>query len=191
MTSPHRNAAPHANAVVSSDEEELILVDLDDAEVGHLNKAAAHDGDGVLHRAFSLFLLDADGRVLLQQRAPSKRLWPGFWANSVCSHPRRGESMELATLRRLQQELGVAAELEFCYKFDYHARFGDLGSERELCWVYVGRVAGPVHPNRTEIAEVRWISPTDLDQELLDSPESFTPWLRMEWRELRERLLGT
>ena len=185
MTSPHRDA------VVSSDAEELILVDSSDNEVGFASKAVCHDGDGLLHRAFSVFLLDEDGRILLQRRAPGKRLWAGFWANSVCSHPRRGESMELATERRLAQELGTTVDLEFCFTFTYHAHFGSLGSEHELCWVYLGTV----HPesitfNRTEIDAVRWVSPQELDRELAEHPEHFTPWLHLEWERLRDRLLG-
>lgn len=185
MTSPSRDA------VVSSDAEELILVDSSDAEIGFASKAACHDGDGMLHRAFSVFLLDADGRILLQQRAPGKRLWAGFWANSVCSHPRRGESTELATERRLSEELGVAVDLEFCFTFTYHARFGELGAEHELCWVYLGAVdPASITFNRTEIAAVRWVSPADLDRELAEHPEHFTPWLHLEWERLRGRLVS-
>lgn len=182
--------AAHQHAVVSSESEELILVDLDDQAIGFMSKADAHDGQGVLHRAFSVFLQDADGRILLQQRAHGKRLWAGFWANSVCSHPRRGESMELATQRRMQEELGVAAELEFCFKFDYHAQFEDLGSERELCWVYLGTVdPDQVTHNRTEIADIRWVTPEELDAEIREHSEHFTPWLHIEWERLRDRLL--
>lgn len=184
MTSRHRDA------VVSSGAEELILVDAADREIGFDTKERCHDGDGILHRAFSVFLLDSDGRVLLQQRAAGKRLWAGFWANSVCSHPRRGESMAVATSRRLAEELGVSVDLEFCFTFTYHARFGSLGSEHELCWVYLGAVdPGSITFNRTEIDAVRWVSPAELDAELAEHPEHFTPWLHLEWDRLRERLL--
>lgn len=179
------------HSVVSSEAEEPILVDLDGTEVGFASKAEAHDGEGLLHRAFSVFLQDSDGRILLQQRASGKRLWAGFWANSVCSHPRRGESMELATARRLADELGVRVDLEFCFTFAYHARFGSLGSERELCDVYLGSVdAGAVQPNRTEIDAIEWISPPELDRQLAAHPERFTPWLHLEWEQLRGRLLA-
>ena len=88
------------NRVVSSESEELILVDAQDRPVGRSSKAAAHDGDGQLHRAFSVFLFNARGELLLQQRGREKRLWPGYWSNSCCSHPRIGESMEIATHER-------------------------------------------------------------------------------------------
>lgn len=174
----------NTHRIVSSDAEDLILVDENDDEIGHLSKAECHDGDGILHRAFSLFLFDANGRLLLQQRAGSKRLWPGFWSNSCCSHPRRGESMRTATERRLGDELNVRAELEFVYKFSYQAGFGDEGAERELCHVFLGRIEGDAAPNRNEIERVRFVSRDELDADLVARPERFTPWFRMEWNAL-------
>ncbi len=172
------------NRIVSSEAEELILVDVDDNETGFLSKADCHDGDGVLHRAFSLFLFNDDGELLLQQRSDSKRLWPGYWSNSICSHPRRGESMEVATQRRLLDELNIEAELEFVYKFDYQASFGERGSENELCHVYLGRAPADIRPNESEIAATRFIAPAELDREFAQEPESLTPWFRMEWQAL-------
>jgi len=179
---------PSANAssVVSSDSEELILVDEDDRPTGHLDKGACHDGEGVLHRAFSVFLFNAAGELLLQQRAGGKRLWPLYWSNSCCSHPRRGEDMAEATARRLEQELGASAELEFVYKFTYRARFGEAGAEHELCWVYLGRSLAEPVPNETEIAALRYVAPAVLDRELASRGQRFTPWFRMEWQRLRD-----
>ena len=173
------------NRVVSSEAEELILVDEDDREQGHLSKAACHDGDGVLHRAFSAFLFNADGELLLQQRATTKRLWPGYWSNSCCSHPRRGESMATATARRLDDELNLATDLRFIYKFRYQAAYADLGSEHELCHVFLGRIDDEVQPNAEEIAAVRFVSAAALDRELAENPERFTPWFKMEWDALK------
>jgi isopentenyl-diphosphate delta-isomerase len=178
------------NRIVSSEAEELILVDADDNETGFLSKADCHDGEGVLHRAFSLFLFNDDGELLLQQRSDSKRLWPGYWSNSICSHPRRGESMEVATQRRLLDELNIEAELEFVYKFDYQASFGEQGSENELCHVYLGRAPAGIRPNESEIAAIRFIAPADLDREFAEEPESLTPWFRMEWCELSTTYRG-
>lgn len=173
------------NRIVSSEAEELILVDADDNETGFLSKADCHDGDGVLHRAFSLFLFNDNGELLLQQRSDSKRLWPGYWSNSICSHPRRGESMEVATQRRLLDELNIEAELEFVYKFDYQATFGEQGSENELCHVYLGKAPADIRPNESEISAVRFITPAELDREFAEKPETLTPWFRMEWQALR------
>ncbi len=183
-----------AHRVVSSESEELILVDEADNEIGFSSKADCHDGDGVLHRAFSLFLFNDEGELLLQQRSSSKRLWPGYWSNSICSHPRRGESMAEATQRRLLDELNIESDLEYVYKFDYQAGFGDAGSENELCHVYLGRTPAEVRPNDHEIAAVRFISPAELDREFLERPDTLTPWFRMEWQSLstdyRGRLAG-
>ena len=110
----------------SPESELLILVDTYDQETGSLGKVECHDGDGILHRAFSVFLFNDRGELLLQQRSADKRLWPMYWTNTCCGHPRRGESMQVATERRLQQELNTASTLEFIYKFEYQARFGNL-----------------------------------------------------------------
>src|SRR5215510_15416861 len=117
----------------SEDSESLILVDEADREVGHLGKAQCHQGRGVLHRAFSLLIFNPAGGLLLQQRAAAKRLWPLYWSNSCCSHPRRAESMEAAIHRRLKQELGLACPLRFLFKFQYQAQFDAVGAEHELC----------------------------------------------------------
>jgi len=173
------------DSIVSSDSEELILVDASDTETGYLDKAACHDGGGILHRAFSVFLFNDAGELLLQQRADGKRLWPLYWSNSCCSHPRRGETMEQATQRRMQQELGTSAPVEFVYKFSYQAQFGELGSEHELCWVYLGRLVEPARPNRNEIAAVRYVGRDALNQELAAAGDTFTPWFKLEWERLQ------
>ncbi len=172
--------------IVSSESEELILVDHQDNETGTLSKARCHDGDGVLHRAFSLFIFNDRGELLLQQRNSSKRLWPLYWSNSCCSHPRKGESIVQATARRLAQELGIVAELEFVYKFTYQARFGAEGSENELCSVFLGRTTQPVRANWHEIADVRYLAADEVSGELSDAPERYTPWFRMEWQRLND-----
>jgi len=174
------------NEVVSSEEEPLILVDEADREIGHLSKGECHNGDGVLHRAFSLFIFNSDGELMLQQRSDDKRLWPLFWSNSCCSHPRRGESMDVATERRLEQELGMAADFHFLFKFQYHARYHDLGSENEMCSVYVGLCDDPPRPNSTEISAVRWITADALDREFQEQPEVLTPWFAREWPRVRD-----
>ncbi|MGH8307297.1 MAG: isopentenyl-diphosphate Delta-isomerase [Gammaproteobacteria bacterium] len=173
------------NRVVSFESEKLVLVDESDREVGYETKAACHDGQGILHRAFSLFIFNDNGELLLQQRSKNKRLWPGYWANSCCSHPHRGEAMDEAVQRRLKEELGFTCALEFVYKFQYHAAFGTLGSETELCWVYTGMSFAPVHVNENEIAAWRFIAPAALDHEMAATPAHFTPWLKLEWQRLR------
>jgi isopentenyl-diphosphate Delta-isomerase len=170
--------------VVSSEDEALILVNSDDVAIGTASKADCHDGDGVLHRAFSLFVFNRAGALLLQQRQADKRLWPLFWSNSCCSHPRAGEDMDTAVGRRLEQELGLRAALGFIYKFEYIAHFGDVGTEHELCWVYAGTTQREPVINSSEIANWRWIEPAALDAELAETPEAFTPWFKLEWQAL-------
>jgi isopentenyl-diphosphate Delta-isomerase len=165
----------------AADSEALILVDEADREVGHLSKAKCHDGQGVLHRAFSLLIFNDDGELLLQQRAPSKRLWPRYWSNSCCSHPRRAESMETAIHRRLYEELGLRCPLQFLFKFQYQAQFESAGSEQELCSVFIGRTEDPVRADPAEILAWRWIDAQALQAELTADADKFTPWFKMEW----------
>ena len=166
---------------VAADSESLILVDEADREVGHLSKAECHHGRGVLHRAFSLLVFNGDGELLLQQRAASKRLWPLYWSNSCCSHPRRAESMETAIHRRLREELGVRCPLQFLFKFQYQAQFDAAGAEQELCSVFIGRCTEPLEIDRNEIQAWRWIAPQALQAELAGGAEKFTPWFKLEW----------
>lgn len=177
--------------VVSSEEEELILVDTEDNALGFLSKEKCHDGQGILHRAFSVFVFNPQGELLLQRRSAAKRLWPLFWSNSCCSHPRKGESMEVATRRRLREELGISADLEYVYKFSYRANFGELGSENELCSVYLGKTGQSLSANGNEIEDARYVSPDLLQNELLSKPAEFTPWFRMEWERLCEEFAET
>jgi len=173
----------------ANDLEDLILVDADDNVLGHLDKASCHAGEGVRHRAFSVFLFDGAGRVLLQQRSTRKHLWPGFWSNSVCSHPRRGETIEQAAGRRVPEELGIRSSLHSIYRFEYHARDDGRGAEHELCWVLIGRVGkrerAEIRPDSDEIENLRWVHASDLDTALRTEPGQFTPWMRMEWPRLR------
>lgn len=178
---------------VSFDDEPLVLVDSEDRELGFCPKAEAHRGEGRLHRAFSLFVFTPSGELIVQQRAAHKPLWPGYWSNTVCSHPRRGERMEEAVRRRLREELGLAAELRFLFKFEYRARFGAAGSEHELCWVYAGHSDETPRANPHEVAALRYFSPRELDAAMAERPDAFTPWFRLEWARLRRdhaELLG-
>jgi isopentenyl-diphosphate delta-isomerase len=180
---------------ITADSDALILVDAADHSVGSLSKVRCHEGRGILHRAFSLLIFNGHGELLIQQRAPSTRLWPLYWSNSCCSHPRSGETLEAATRRRLFEELGVACELQFLFKFEYQAQFDADGAEHELCSVYIGRCTERVRVNNDEISAWRWISPDGLARELTThGGGKFTPWFLMEWeriwRDHRQAVLG-
>jgi isopentenyl-diphosphate delta-isomerase len=175
-----------------SDDDALILVDESDRDVGVMDKARCHEGSGTLHRAFSILLFNRAGELLIQQRATGKRLWPSFWSNSVCSHPRVTESMEVATQRRLREELGVTCPLQFLFKFQYQAQFDATGAEHELCSVYIGRCNQVLAVNPEEIQAWRWIAPDELQAEIARAGGghgdgrpgrslTFTPWFLMEW----------
>ncbi|MEO1482184.1 MAG: isopentenyl-diphosphate Delta-isomerase [Myxococcota bacterium] len=176
------------NAMVSSENERLILVDEDDNVLGYASKGEAHNGMGTLHRAFSIFIFNPDGEVLLQKRSEQKRLWPMYWSNSCCSHPREGETYEFSTARRLREELALEAELTFLYRFSYQALYSEAaGSEHELCSVYVGHIGrdAVVDVNPNEIAEWKWVSTDEVDRLLEEEPQTLTPWFKMEWARIR------
>jgi isopentenyl-diphosphate delta-isomerase len=182
MMDETRSSHSSASSNIAADSESLILVDEADREVGHMSKAECHQGRGVLHRAFSLLIFNGGGELLLQQRASSKRLWPLYWSNSCCSHPRRAEGMETAIHRRLHEELGLHCPLHFLFKFQYQAQFDAAGAEHEVCSVFIGRCTDPVRVNRSEIFAWRWINPEALQAELAGSgAEKFTPWFILEW----------
>ena len=178
-------SASAAASDTSADTDTLILVDETDREIGHLSKALCHQGQGVLHRAFSLLIFNGNGELLLQQRAPTKRLWPLYWSNSCCSHPRRAETMEAAIKRRLQEELGLSCPLHFLFKFQYQAQFDATGAEHELCSVFIARCTDPVRINRNEILSWRWVNPDALQAEMSAGGSGrFTPWFTLEWAQI-------
>lgn len=171
--------------IVSFEDEPLILVDAEDQVLGHASKRACHEGDGILHRAFSVFIFNRQNHVLLQQRSDSKPLWPAFWANSCCSHPRRGEGDLPAAERRLREELSVGCVPHFLYRFEYKAHYQTIGTEHELCSVYVARWDGPVEVNINEVQDWVFMPPHELDRQIEEHPDRFTPWLKLEWQKIR------
>ena len=152
------------NEVVSFDDEMLIVVNENNEVIDFKTKLECHQGNGILHRAFSIFIFNSSGEVIMQKRSDQKMLWPLYWSNSCCSHPRKGETLEVATHRRLEEELGFDAELSYLYTFQYQAKFNEAGSENELCAVHIGKSDIPVKANPTEIAEWRYIDPEKLTQ---------------------------
>ena len=173
--------------IVSFDSEPLILVDSNDNAVGEMLKADCHRGGGTLHRAFSLFIFNASNRLLVHRRADSKPLWGGFWTNSCCSHPRVGETMEEAIARRSEEELGFKTAMRFIYKFEYIAHFKDIGTEHELCSVFIGEYGGEPNINSEEISDYCWLNAAEVDLLLADHQQPTTPWFAMEWQQLKNR----
>lgn len=165
--------------------EQICVVNRQNHIVGYEDKDICHDGEGILHRAFSIFIFNSWQQLLIQKRSSQKRLWPLYWSNSCCSHPRRGEHQEAATQRCLENELGIHTALRYLYTFQYHRRFFDIGAEREICAVYIGKYDGAVKVNPAEVAEWRFADPGELDLQIKEKPANFTPWFVMEWETIR------
>jgi len=166
--------------------EKVILLDGTGNAIGTADKATVHHADTPLHLAFSCYLFDRDGRVLLSQRAHGKKTWPGVWTNSCCGHPAPGEDVADAVRRRLRDELGVTATgLSLVLpRFRYRAVMDDGVVENEMCPVFLAHTDDEPNPNPAEVAATRW-TPWD---ELLDRVESgaqpISPWARLQLREL-------
>ncbi|MBL7951941.1 MAG: isopentenyl-diphosphate Delta-isomerase [Flavobacteriales bacterium] len=168
--------------------EEVILVSEQDEMLGTMEKYEAHRR-GVLHRAFSVFLFDTAGRVLLQQRAATKYHSASLWTNTCCSHPRPGEKLVLAAQRRLHEEMGLSAELEHRFTFTYEANVGNGLIEHELDHVFFGRATATPAPDPEEVQHWRYIEVNELNAELEAHPERFTAWLHICWPLVCDQLL--
>ena len=155
--------------------DDIILVDTEDREIGRGEKMAVHRA-GLLHRAFSVFLFCGDS-VLLQKRAASKYHCGGLWTNTCCSHPRPGETVADAAVRRLREELGIeTGGLTEAASFIYRYPFENGLTEYEYDHVLVGEYDGGWTENPEEVDAVKLVPLADLRAELLRTPGQFTPW---------------
>ncbi len=173
--------------------EYVILVDLEDHELGLAEKLAAHE-QNLLHRAFSVFVFrEKSGQLelLLQQRALGKYHCPGLWTNTCCSHPRQGEDIIAAGKRRLQEEMGFSVELKRLGQFHYNAHFSNGLSENELDHVLLGFIPTNLSftLNPDEVHASRWITIETLERELDEYPERYTPWLSLALPMVKTALL--
>lgn len=158
--------------------ELVVLVNEADQQIGLMEKLEAHQ-KGLLHRAFSVFLFNKKGEMLLQKRANTKYHSPNLWTNAVCSHPRNGESYKNGAMRRLNEELGISTEIEEKFHFIYKADVGKNLWEHELDYVFVGIYEGIFNLNPNEVSETRYISLVDLQKEILSNPDNFTEWFKI------------
>ena len=154
-------------------EEKVVLITPQDEIVGLMGKMEAHQ-NGILHRAFSVFLFSKDGKMLLQKRSSNKYHSPNQWTNACCSHPRSGETYLEAAHRRLREELGIECLLTEKFHFIYKADVGDGLWEHELDRVFVGTYEGEFNLNPDEVSEVRYISFEDLEKEMSEKQQLFT-----------------
>lgn len=159
-------------------EEQVILVDEHDHEIGTMGKLQAHQ-DGVLHRAISIFIFNDKGELLLQQRAADKYHSPLQWTNSCCTHPRQGELPMEAAIRRLGEEMNMSCSLIWKYSFIYKAELGDGLTEHELDHVYLGISNIEPVPNPAEVAGWKYLSLENVEIEIAEKPEMYTAWFKI------------
>lgn len=174
-------------------EQNVILVNERDEEIGAADKLEAHQL-GLLHRAFSVFIFDEDGRMLLQQRAAQKYHGGLLWTNACCSHPLPGEAVADAAQRRLTEELGFTTEIKKLFHFTYKAAVENGLTEHEYDHVFVGVYNGEIKPAREEVADYCYRHMEEINKALTEHPAKFTSWFRIAfpkveawWSEREER----
>ncbi|HCC95749.1 MULTISPECIES: isopentenyl-diphosphate Delta-isomerase [unclassified Empedobacter] len=159
-------------------EEFVVLVDQDDQKLGLMEKQQAHVA-GLLHRAFSVFVFNSKGELMIQQRAASKYHSPTLWTNTCCSHPRDNETYEQAAHRRLEEEMGFDCELEYKFNFIYKAHLENDLIEHELDHVFIGTFDNEPKLNPDEVMAYRWVELDDLKKDMEKNPQNYTAWFKI------------
>ena len=172
---------------MDNQQEEVILVDASDQPVGVMEKMAAHR-QARLHRAFSVFIFNSRGEMLLQQRASEKYHSAGLWTNACCSHPRPGEDTAAAAVRRLREELGFTTALEKLLEFTYRTEYENGLTEFEFDHVFIGTYDEAIFPDRTEVSDYRYQSLSRIGAELIAAPAAFTSWFRLAFPLVKEKI---
>jgi isopentenyl-diphosphate delta-isomerase len=158
--------------------EHVILVDENDRETGVMEKMEAHH-KALLHRAFSIFVFDDQGRLILHRRALGKYHSPGLWTNTCCSHPRAGECTDDAVHRRLVEEMGFDTDLKEIFSFLYKADVGQGLTEHEYDHVFVGHYSGEIKANPEEVDSWKAMSLDDIKKDMEAHPQDYTVWFRI------------
>ena len=169
-------------------EEKVILVDEQDNPIGLMEKLEAHQ-KALLHRAFSVFILNDKGEIMLQQRAANKYHSPNLWTNTCCRHPREGETTIEAGKRRLQEEMGFVTELSEVLSFIYKAPFDNGLTEHEYDHVLVGYSDAQPQINPEEVASWKWLSLEAIKEDILQAPEQYTAWFKIIFEKFYHYLL--
>jgi isopentenyl-diphosphate delta-isomerase len=167
--------------------ELVILVDVNDVETGVAEKLEAHQ-KGLLHRAFSVFIFNSKGQMLIHQRAREKYHSGGKWTNACCGHPRPNENTMHAASRRLNEEMGIACLMEEKFVFTYEAGFENGLTEHEIDHVIFGSFEGMPKPNPVEVMDYKWIDCDLLKQAILENPEAYTAWFKICLEEVLSKL---
>lgn len=163
-------------------EEKVILVDINDEPIGLMEKIAAHE-QALLHRAFSVFVLNNKNEIMLQQRAASKYHSPLLWTNTCCSHQRPGETNIQAGKRRLQEEMGFEVELTELFNFIYKAPFDNGLTEHELDHVMIGKYNDEPNINKDEVESWKWMSIEAIKADMKENPNDYTAWFKIIFEE--------
>ncbi len=166
---------------------QLILVNENDDVVGSMEKMEVHER-GLLHRAFSVFIFNKKGEMLLQKRATKKYHSGGLWTNACCSHPCEGEATEPAAHRRLREEMGFDTVLKKSFSFVYKAHFSNGLTEYEFDHVFTGTYDGEIRPAPEEVSDYKYIPMGELQQDLLQNPQNYTAWFQIAIPKLMEYL---
>jgi len=164
---------------------EVILVNELDEPVGTMEKMAAHE-KAVLHRAFSVFIFNSKGEMLLQQRALKKYHSGGLWTNACCSHPLPGEETIAAAKRRLYEELGFSTDLKKAFHFTYKAPFNNGLTEYEYDHVFTGRYEGTIYPDKEEVSDYCYMTLDAIEQSLQSHPQKYTAWFQIAFPQLKQ-----
>jgi isopentenyl-diphosphate delta-isomerase, type 1 len=167
---------PHEKRKVIKMNDRVILVDENDRELGMEDKIRAHSGAGKLHRAFSLFIFNSKGNMLLQKRGENKYHSGGLWTNACCSHPQPGESLDQAAHRRLKEEMGFDCALEETFSFLYKANFDNGLTEWEFDHVFIGSFDAEIKADKNEVSEWKWVSIEELRSDISAHPHNYTLW---------------
>ncbi|WP_439559458.1 isopentenyl-diphosphate Delta-isomerase [Dyadobacter sp.] len=168
-------------------EDQVILVNEEDVEIGLMPKLEAHQ-KGMLHRAFSVFIFNTKGEMLLQRRAFGKYHSEGLWSNTCCSHPFPEESANRAASRRLREEMGISADLNFLYTFQYRVQLENGLTENELDHVFWGISDEKPLINTDEVSEYKYMTMNDIKADLSKNPEDYTEWFKICFAAVAEQL---
>lgn len=157
----------------------ILLVNEKDEVIGTTARENCHKEKGILHRAFETLIFNDKNQLLIQQRSKYKRLWPLYWSGSCCSHVYQNEDYKKAAERRLREELSFSCELKYLFKFQYQALYKNIGSENEICAVLIGKYNGEIHSDPKEVADWKFTSLSNLEDEVNKNPKKFTPWFQI------------
>lgn len=178
--------------IMQSQQEQLIQVDSNNVIIGSVGKIAAHQGGGILHRAFTAFLFDDKGNTLITKRSVTKPLWPDFWDGACSSHQWfPDESAAQAAVRRIPFELGINLDrktvLTEYFTYEYHVVYSPEWSENEINSIVVGSYTGECTPNSNEVAAYEWVEPSVIAARLKATSSFFAPWFKMAWEGMLAR----